>query len=263
MVEGEPVRLHGGEESAAYRVGGYVVRVGVTWQSTARLEWSYRVAQAAAAAVPEAVAPLLTPSGASVVRLEGRPVTLWPFVDGTWAAKDEHFEAAADLLARLHRALAEVALPACPPDVTPLAAAPDLDDAVLDDWLIRFGASHSRVQAQHGDYYHGNLLAADGRLVGLLDWDEAFVGPAEIGLVNGAWEWGNGLWAEDLDNVFEFVDRYLAAGGTAHPLSELDLRQLVRSRLRREIRYSRLHNPDPDYEARQILVYERLEPGAA
>jgi hypothetical protein len=92
-------------------------------------------------------------------------------------------------------------------------------------------------------------------LVGLVDWDEAFVGPAEIGLANAAWEWGHGLWADD---VYEFVELYLAAGGIASSPSEVELRQLLRARLRWEVRYSLLDNPDPDYEARQLRVYERL-----
>jgi len=135
------------------------------------------------------------------------------------------------------------------------------DDAPYSDGVALPQHGSRRIRRggrRHHDFYRGNLLAADGRLVALVDWDEAFVGPPEVGLANGAWEWGGGLWADDLDRVFTFVNLYVAAGGTAPGLTEVELRQLVRARLRWEVRYSRLRNPDEDYEARQLLVYERL-----
>jgi hypothetical protein len=46
-----PLRLRGGEESAAYQLGEFVIRVGVRWRSAAELEWSGRVASTAAATV--------------------------------------------------------------------------------------------------------------------------------------------------------------------------------------------------------------------
>ena len=254
----DATRLHGGEESAAYRVGEHVVRVGAEWRSSEMLEWCNGVARAASLTVPEAVAPLSTPSGSTVVRFGDRPVTLWPFIDGAWSDEDEHFAEAAALLARLHRALDGIEVGGRPEDTTPLAAAPDLYDAELDEWLLEFEDSHRHVHPQHGDYYHGNLLAADGRLVALIDWDEAFIGPPEIGLANAAWEWGDGLWADSFDDVFEFVDLYVGARGTAPGITEAELRQLVRARLRREIRYSRLHNSDPEYEARQLMIFDSL-----
>lgn len=255
---GEPVRLHGGEESAAYRVGGHVVRVGAPWRTSEMLEWSNGVAHAAALAVPEAVSPMSTPAGLTVVRIDDRPVTLWPFVDGAWPDRSKYFEAAAALLARLHRALAEAGVGAPPRDMTPLAEAPDLQDPELDEWLLGFAATHLQVQPQHGDYYHGNLLADDGRIVAIVDWDEAFIGPPEVGLAHAAWEWGDGLWADNLDDVFTFVDVYVHSGGSSPRLTDVELRQLVRARLRREVQYSRLHSHDPEYEARQLLIYDRL-----
>jgi Ser/Thr protein kinase RdoA (MazF antagonist) len=257
-LAGEATRLHGGEESAAYRLGDHVVRVGAVWRSSAMLEWTNGVALAASLTVAEAVAPVATPSGSTVVRFDDRPVTVWPFVEGTWPDENEHFEAAADLLARLHRALDGVDVGPRPQDSTPLADAPDLNDPVLDAWLLEFADSHPDGHPQHGDYYRGNLLAADGALVALVDWDEAFVGPPEIGLANAAWEWGDGLWADDLDSVFQFIDLYVNAGGTSPGLTEVALRQLVRARLRHEMRYSRQHDYDAEYEARQLLTFDRL-----
>lgn len=257
-IAGEATRLHGGEESAAYRVGDHVVRVGAGWRSSAMLEWTNAVARAASLTVAEAVAPVATPSGLTVVRFDDRPVTVWPFIEGAWPEKKEHFEAAAELLARVHSALDGVEVGPRPPDTTPLAEAPDLNDPALDAWLLEFADSHPHAHPQHGDYYHGNLLAARGALVALVDWDEAFVGPPEIGLANAAWEWGDGLWADDLDSVFHFIGLYVDAGGTSDGLTEVELRQLVRARLRNEMRYSRQHSYDAEYEARQLLTFDRL-----
>lgn len=103
-------RLTGGEESAAYRVGSVVVRLGPPARRTALMEWCHQVA--AAAGVEEAVLPLRTATGASVVRVAGRPVSVWPLVSGRWLDADEPAEAeqAARLLARLHRGLRDVVM---------------------------------------------------------------------------------------------------------------------------------------------------------
>src|SRR5688500_8831470 len=58
-LAGEPRRLHGGEESAAYALGDVVVRVSPGWRSLDELDWCYRVAAAAKVHVPEVVAPIV------------------------------------------------------------------------------------------------------------------------------------------------------------------------------------------------------------
>ncbi|ONI68809.1 hypothetical protein BWI15_38210 [Kribbella sp. ALI-6-A] len=74
-------RLTGGEESAAYRVGGVVVRLGPVGRGTEVMEWCHQLAQQVRqAGVGEAVAPLAAASGATVVRVDGRPVSAWPLV---------------------------------------------------------------------------------------------------------------------------------------------------------------------------------------
>lgn len=57
-VTGEGQRLHGGEESAAYRLDGHVIRVGPAWRAAAESEGCHAIARHAAAGLPEAVAPL-------------------------------------------------------------------------------------------------------------------------------------------------------------------------------------------------------------
>lgn len=254
-------RLFGGDESAAFRCGDVVVRVGPTWRSDAALEWSNEVAIAASDVVPEAVAPLLRADGSTVVRIDERPVTLWPYVEGTKADDCDLAQRlqAADLLARVHRALATMPWRPRPRSGAPTAPTPDLDDHDLDTWLAIFDRDHDRVHALHGDFYAGNTLAADGRIVALIDWDEALVGPPERELAWAAWEWGDCLDTLDLEPALAFVDAYRAAGGPARRLGEHDLRQLVRQRLRWESSHRRATVPDDtEYEARQLRAFHGL-----
>lgn len=266
---GSAVRLHGGEESAAFRVGDVVIRVGPEWRSVEELEWCHTVASAAAASVPEAVAPIVGSSGRTVAVVDGRPVSVWPFVDGEWADDDDAGQCsqAAVLLARLHLALRDADCGPRPPKSSPSAQVSELRDRALDDWLERFFC-HRQHQGLHGDFYAGNLLARDGRIVAVLDWDEALVGPVEQELAWAAWEWGGGLWADEFSEVLEFADAYRCAGGLAAALPEEDIFQLVRARLRAEVQYTvateeaglELTADDVQYRHRQIEVFHRLRP---
>lgn len=258
-------RLHGGEESAAYRIGRHVVRIGPRWRASAEIEWCHAVAAAAANRVPEAIAPCRTTTRRTVVRVADRPITVWPFVDGCWGddADRQQRRNAADLLARLHRALARVSRAARPPRSAPRVAAPELKDAALDAWLADFDSRHPVRQRLHGDFYAGNVLVRDGHIVGLLDWDEAFLGPPERELAWAAWEWGDGLSSlgSDLEGARAFVADYAAAGGPARPIDEEALRQLVRQRIRWEVEYARAaHETDSSYEARQLQAFGVLRP---
>ncbi|HEX4906665.1 MAG TPA: phosphotransferase [Acidimicrobiales bacterium] len=257
----EPARLPGGEESAAFRCGDLVVRVGPTWRADDELEWANEVALAAADVVAEVVAPLLRPDGSTVVRIDDRPVTLWPYVEGTKAddRDDDVRLQAADLLARLHRVLGRVTWRPRPAFAVPLAPTPDLDDHDLDTWLAIFDRDHPSTMALHGDFCAGNVLVDDGRITALIDWDEALLGPPERELAWAAWEWGDCLHGGDLAPALTFVDAYRAAGGPARRIGEHDLRQLVRQRLRWESGYRRAHTPfDLEYESLQLRAFHRL-----
>lgn len=253
--------LQGGDESAVFRCGDVVVRVAPPWRTDAELAWTNRLAAIASDLVPEVVAPLIRPDGSTLVRIDDRAVSLWPFVEGSRGTRDPSVrEQAADLLARLHRALDGLDSPA-PPSSALRAPVPDLDDRDLDTWLRLFDGDHPRRQPLHGDFYPGNTLVADGRLVALLDWDEALVGPPERELAWAAWEWGDCLRSptHDLEPAMAFVDAYRAAGGPARRIGEHDLRQLVRQRLRWEVAYSRASgSADAEYEAGQLRAFHGL-----
>lgn len=267
--EAAPHRLSGGQEAAAFRVGRYVVRVGAAWRRDEDLAWCGAVARAAAEAVPEAIGPIPAVDGRTVVRIGDRPITVWPFVDGL--AGDDTDEnqrlAAADLLARVHAALSTVRLPPAPVRHTPAASVPDLSDPALDDWLAGFGSATQ--QLVHGDFYADNVLVdRQGRIIGLIDWDEASIGSAESELAGAAWEWGLGRDTLDLAAAQRFVEHYLAAGGTAGRIDEIALRQLIRQRIRDEVAYDRatastrvIDAEDAEYQARQLEAFRALRPG--
>ncbi|MFI2180827.1 phosphotransferase enzyme family protein [Streptomyces buecherae] len=251
---GDARRLYGGEESAAYHVNdtsaagsprAVVVRVGPRRRTSEEAEWCHAVARCAArGGLAEAVVPLRTADGRTVVRAEGRPVSLWPYVEGGWADERDarQAEQAARLLARLHRALSGAVVPGRPvvADLTVglrgevAYAHPALRDPELDAWLAAFSRGARREHPLHGDYYHGNLLVdAHGRLVAVLDWDEALVAPPEVELAGAALEFA-GEFGDDWAACRRFVDAYLAEGGTVEKLDDTDMAQLMRHRLRRE-----------------------------
>ncbi|MFI7445276.1 phosphotransferase family protein [Nonomuraea indica] len=243
-VTGPAERLSGGEESAAYRLGDHVVRIGPAGQDPAEARWCHALALPAARLLPEAVAPLPGPAGATLVQVEGRPVSVWPYVAG--ARLDDEPSAAelaggAGLLARLHRALAALRPPPRPRPAfqetglygEPPADAPELADPQLDRWLAAFHAAHPGRHALHGDYHTGNVLFRDGVPVAVLDWDEAFTGAPEVELAAAAAEWGD----YEFGPAREFMAAYHEAGGTAGRLDDETLAQLVRHKIRRECAY--------------------------
>ncbi|ACZ87468.1 phosphotransferase enzyme family protein [Streptosporangium roseum] len=273
-VTGEGERLHGGEESAAYRLDGHVIRVGPAWRAPAESEWCHAIARHAAAGLSEAVAPLPAAEGTTVMVVDGRPISCWPYVEGAWPDSDipAQREAGARLLARLHRSLADFR-----PGPRPVPAfqesglygdppqdAVELDDPDLDRWLAAFHTEHPVRHPLHGDYYTGNTLARDGRIVAVLDWDETFVGAPELELAAAALEWGDDLAGPSK----EFVAAYHEAGGTAARLDEESLAQLVRHKLRREyayfhkaIRAGTTHDEaDVEYHRARVELFHRLRP---
>lgn len=280
-VRGPAARLHGGEESAAWRVGEAVVRVSAHDKDLAEAAWCHGVARAArAGGCAEAVAPLPLPGrsdGATVARVEGRAVSLWPHVDGVWASK-ESGSSAARLLARLHRALAGARLPPRPrpcfleagPDGRADHADPRLRDPQLDRWLAGFTARAGRRHPLHGDFYRGNLLAARDsptRLVAVLDWDEAWVAPPEVEVASAALEFTDGF-CRDMAVARRFADAYREAGGTARRLDDETLAQLMRHRLRCEsVLFATAaadgvphDEEDLDHHRQRLAAFARLRP---
>lgn len=271
-IRGAGERLSGGGESAAYRVGEVVVRIGGLDRDPAEVEWCNGIA-VTAGAVEEVVAPLARADGSTVAVVHGRAVTVWPLVDGQWVDVDDSGQVAeaATLLARVHRALADHRPPPRPRpgfleiglDGTPSTELPDPD---LDRWLAEFTRT-ARAQPLHGDYSEANLLAHDGHITALLDWDEAIVGPPEVELASAALEFAD-EFGQDPTAARRFVTNYHAAGGTASFLDDLTRTQLMRHRLRREAAYFTLaaargveHDADDlAYHHQRLTAFHRLRP---
>lgn len=69
----------------------------------------------------------------------------------------------------------------------------------------------------HGDFWPGNTLWNDGRLVAVIDWEDAAVGDPLADVANARLEL---LWARGLDAMQEFTRRY-AANATGVDLTDL------------------------------------------
>lgn len=252
-ADAAPERLAGGEESAAYRVGDVVVRVGGAGRDAADAEWCHAVAALAHREVPEANAPLAARDGRTAVPSDGLLVSVWPYVAGEWGDEEDPVQraAAARILARVHRALRgapALALGERPARRTAEPAAADVADPELDRWLAQFDAGPGAArQPVHGDFHVENvLLDPDGAIVAVLDWDEAHQGSALREAAHAAWEWGDCLY-EGLDGAREFLAVYGAE------LDETSLRQLVREHLRSEIGYARAaHTRGVELDAEQL-----------
>lgn len=259
--------LPAGEESRAIRTGDVVVRIGPSWRSSAEAEWCYALAEMLSATCPEVVPPIRNLSKATTLRIEGHPVSVWPWIDATPSARSEprHRHEAAAVLARLHTAAAELDLPPRPPMSAATKPVPDLDDPQLDEWLNDFKGSRRR-HAVHGDYYPGNLLFAADRIVGVVDWDEAVVDVPEVELAVAACEWGDVLRTGDVRAAVEFVAEYRNNSGTADRIDADAIGQLYRERLRWELAYEEHHSgpldslngEDRSYRLRQIDLYHDL-----
>ncbi len=59
----------------------------------------------------------------------------------------------------------------------------------------------------HGDYWPGNILWRDGRLVGVIDWEDAALGDPLADLANSRLEI---FWAFGGDVMHDFTRRYTA-----------------------------------------------------
>lgn len=189
----------GGTASKVWRLDS-VPRVVVRLSQYYKLEdlqRTCRIAGEFARAVPEAIRPLVGADGEPAFLWDGRPITVWPYVDGL--PLDRHDPAqllqAAGLLARLHEAAQ--ARPDLGAGQAPARDATDaarlLQDDELDEWLRSWHAGQAAdepVGWMHRDFFPGNILCRQRKVVGLVDWDEVEWGPLITELAWSVWEFG-------------------------------------------------------------------------
>lgn len=236
-----------------------VVRISPAWRTVKEIIWTHEVARFAAQGVDEVVAPLAARDGTMAFLWAGRP--------------------AAQLPARLHTALH--GWPGHTPRPRGTSAsrrhrrAPgdpsELVDPSLDRWRtewVRAGEQSAATRPIRGDYYRGNLLGREGRVVGLIDWDDARLAPQ---FEEGAWAtWESAKVADgellDVDRARAFLEDYASAGGLLPPDLDRSLAPLIRWRLREEIRRARSAAAreivqtaeDEAYVARQVRAFGRI-----
>ena len=248
-----------GEQSIGWRgtspAGDRFVQLFPTWRTVEELVWCDAVASAAATVAPTCVHAL--PSGRDelvTVTSEGR-VMVFPFVEGSHPrSMDVH---AAEVLAAIHRGIAAAwDRSRGPRPGRAVWSADRLDvmpDAELDAWE-RSLAGRAWLPI-HGDFYGGNLLVSDDRVVGVVDWSEASIEAMEQEVSWALWEFCQDDAGEDLveDAVEPFLDAYLRGGGPASVARPFDPLPWIRRRLRWE---SRSWYSDPRSEAETDAYYE-------
>ena len=231
--------------------------------------WEHRLLGFLGGRAPEVVMPLAGPEPAE----DGRVASLLPYVEGAQLDRDDpaqRLELAA-LLARLHRAGLDW-------DGGPRPGVPAFRDVdfVANRWWdwrrvpktpVLVAAYEASVDflfdppplvlgAVHGDVYRGNFRVREGRVAGVLDWEDARVDWP-------AWELANATWevcklGDDLDpaRAEPFLAAYAQAGG---PGETGPFRELLRLRLLVDALYSLSREQhDPDYAAHLLRALERL-----
>ncbi|MGA5447069.1 aminoglycoside phosphotransferase family protein [Streptomyces umbrinus] len=195
-------------------------------------------ARMAVAAHPRLDGILLPPLRPSAVESHGRPVTFWPY--GSPVDRDDPdaapWEAAATLLARLHRTPRSVLPPGIPPMRGPAKAARAVArlhaagphpaaDPVLRAWAVlpawardEAPMPHARTLC-HGDLHLGQLVRtlAEGR-----DGDWLLIDIDDLGLGEPAWDLARpAAWFAcgllPPDEWARFLTAYQKAGGPAVP----------------------------------------------
>jgi Ser/Thr protein kinase RdoA (MazF antagonist) len=262
--------LEGGDEALVLRAesvyGPIVLHVSPPWRTRAELVWAHAAARHARTHVPEVVAPIEHRAG-TVFEWRGRPVAAFPFIAGEMLETDDpRLRAdAARLLAAIHTTLQDFAGgPRPEPDGDRPVARADpaaLHDPALDAWWMSASSAGFTVGPTHGDYYRRNLLCANGRIVGVIDWHDASVRPLALELAGATFELcRNDEHVLSYDRAHEFVAAYCAAGG---PISTREIEMmlpLIRVWLRDDVRSSLAYGArvDHPYVVKQMRAFGKL-----
>jgi Ser/Thr protein kinase RdoA (MazF antagonist) len=251
------------------------------------LAWEHRLVRLLAERVPEVVTPLAAADGSTFFRHGDDTVALLPYVEGAPAEPGRDASAAAAAIGRFHGASARLDLQPRPGSTPldelrsgiesgryfaaigpharelppPLAARREEIDRALG-WALAFteGVQRATTHAIHSDIFRGNVLLRGGRVVALLDWEEAHVDWAAVDLADGMWDFCRPDGAIfDPDAGPGFVRAYRAAGGTVPPDEDDLLLPLVRVRRILElVRAPYDYYVDWEYQAANLEEFDRL-----
>jgi Ser/Thr protein kinase RdoA (MazF antagonist) len=266
-------RVRGGDESVIWRLesaaGEFVLRISPPWRKADDLRWTHEVARFVAQDLPEAVAPLTARDGSSLFPCGEGSAAVFPFVPGRAASRRRPAErvAAARFLARLHVRLrawpAGRPAPRAAPHDAVAGEPPVLNDRELETWrrALERGPGPTRGLV-HGDFYRRNLRWRDGRITGLIDWDDAHLDFVMQEVAWAACEWAKSAAGDDLDPeaALTFLHAYRSASG---PVGPNDPIPFIRWRLREEIRANLLARSlgrpwDPVHVQAELRAFERL-----
>jgi homoserine kinase type II len=172
--------------------------------------WIADVVQHAAEAGAPCSAPLQALDGSFAFRGGGATMTLTRFIDGRAVDRNDpvQLKAAGATLGLLHRALAgKHARRPVPSQWEPRFWSADRDPPILrdddlDDWHEAFTEQRAGTFAHgvvHGDFWAGNLIWADERVAGVIDWAEARVDALACELAWSTWEFGRDENSRQLD----------------------------------------------------------------
>ena len=104
-------------------------------------------------------------------------------------------------------------------DVREINARLDAEIAALPAVLAEIAALDLPKLPFQNDFWEGNIVMRNGRIAAIVDWDECMVDWRALDQINAACSFGRGALGYDMhpDGIHEFLDDYIAAGGTISP----------------------------------------------
>jgi len=220
----------GGDESLTWRVATdgrpLLLHLSPPWRQIEELRWVHALISQFAGRIPAipAIPALPANDGSTTAPVEGRLLSVYPFIDGAHLDREDPSQrtAAARLLAALHRVQSSIPVAPRPPSGPDAPAnlprpedPPELVDAELDRWHAAvLGAGLPRGLI-HGDVYRRNLLWASGKVVAVVDWHDAHRDLLAREVAWSTWEFGkeDGGRALRPDRPREFLSEYERAAG--------------------------------------------------
>ena len=129
------------------------------------------------------------------------------------------------------------------------------------EWLA--AAPWLGLGAVHGDVYRGNLRVRDGRIRGIVDWEDARVDWPAWELANAAWEVCKDEARDrlDVERSARFLDAYAAADGPGElgPFDDLLRVRLVADTLYSLTNAARGEPWSPQYVEHLLRALEQLD----